>query len=918
MDPLLLTPTSASSWEDDHDFNSSPITSVSSETNLTTTASCVAYLEEKQHLSLPDGFPQVPHDDTPDEVADADTRTPDNWVKRNPELVRLTGKHPFNAEATLSELMSAGFFTPAHLHFVRNHGAVPQIKKEEFESWTIRVHGLVEREVTFSLSELKIRFETVTLPVTLVCAGNRRKEQNVVRKSLGFDWGAAGLSTALWTGVYLADVLEYVRPIRGQAKHVIFEGADSLPKGPYGTSQRLSWAASREKGMLIGGTCISCAAAWAMNGLPLEPDHGFPVRVIIPGQIGGRSVKACLWLRRIELSQSESEHHLHFWDNKVLPRHLSPDIARNEPSWWHDPAYLITELSVNSIISSPSHGETLHVAQDPSDPEDLGIYTLQGYSYSGGGRRVTRCEVSLDEGNSWLLARIEYPEDRFRQAAYSSDVLGTLDLTDRDTSFCWCFWSLEVPVSALLSARVIEVCAMDESMNMQPRDIYLNATSMLNNWLFRVAVLKYDTSDGCRLIFEHPAPVGTVDRPGWMERMRDLGSNPARPIFSSTDQAKKHETVTTPAATVSTKVQMVKPGVIRKITPEELSEHSVHNPWFVVHGEVYDGTPFLDEHPGGSDSILLESGQDATEDFIAIHSADARVKLAEFHIGTLVGSVDVDAKVPIELQPGEPGPFLDPRQWRRVSLVRIVRVNHDCCIYRFELGDPSQTLGLSCGQHVFVRIRRGGELVQRAYTPISALNVPGEVELLVKLYQPNDGYPLGGRMSALFRQLALGEEVELKGPIGSFVWTGRGSYLWRGKAGHVKDIGMICAGSGITPIYQVLRGILHDQADEETRIRLICGNRTIADILLREELDELLALHGAQRFKLHHTLSRAPEEGWTQGSGRICYETMAAHLPSSSSHSLVLACGPPAMIDETVKPALRRLGWNIDEQLVVF
>ena len=73
------------------------------------------------------------------------------------------------------------------------------------------------------------------------------------------DWISPALrlvSTALWTGVYLADVLEYVQPIRGEARHVIFEGADSLPKGPYGTSQRLSWAVSRDKGMLIGGLLL--------------------------------------------------------------------------------------------------------------------------------------------------------------------------------------------------------------------------------------------------------------------------------------------------------------------------------------------------------------------------------------------------------------------------------------------------------------------------------------------------------------------------------------------------------------------------------------------------------------------------------------------------------------------------------------
>jgi nitrate reductase (NAD(P)H) len=75
---------------------------------------------------------------------------------------------------------------------VRNHGAVPKVNHEMAAKWTIRVHGLVEQEVTFTLQELQEKFPVVTLPVTLVCAGNRRKEQNVVRKTLGFNWGAAG------------------------------------------------------------------------------------------------------------------------------------------------------------------------------------------------------------------------------------------------------------------------------------------------------------------------------------------------------------------------------------------------------------------------------------------------------------------------------------------------------------------------------------------------------------------------------------------------------------------------------------------------------------------------------------------------------------------------------------------------------
>lgn len=130
------------------------------------------------------------------------------------------------------------------------------------------IRSLVKRRTTLSLADLQdpAQFETVTLPITLVCAGNRRKEQNIVRKSLGFSWGPGGVSTALFTGVYLADVLEHVgikhEGVPGQAgyrkaEHVIFEGAEDLPDGKYGTSQRIRWAKSKNKAMML---------AWAMNG----------------------------------------------------------------------------------------------------------------------------------------------------------------------------------------------------------------------------------------------------------------------------------------------------------------------------------------------------------------------------------------------------------------------------------------------------------------------------------------------------------------------------------------------------------------------------------------------------------------------------------------------------------------------------
>nr|AGO04408.1 nitrate reductase [Pisolithus tinctorius] len=848
---------------------------------------------------LPEALPQLPLNMTPEEVAELDRETPDNWVKRNPDLVRLTGKHPFNCEARLSSLFDAGFLTPAHLHYVRNHGAVPRVSETMAVEWTIRIHGLVQREATFTLQQLSELFPVVTLPVTFVCAGNRRKEQNVVRKTLGFSWGAAGLSIALWTGVYLADVLAHLKPIRRVAEHVIFEGADSLPNGPYGTSQLLSWAADKNKGMLL---------AWAMNGLPLEPDHGFPLRVVIPGQIGGRSVK---WLKRIEISDHESQHHLHYWDNKLLPSQLMPDQARAEKHWWYDPRYIITDLNVNSAIAKPDHNETLVVAKHLLSDAVAPSYSIRGYAYAGGGRRVTRVEVSLDEGTTWALADVEYPEDRFREICHEDSTYGILDLSERDTSFCWCFWSFDVKYDALTKCNALAVRASDESSILQPRDMYWHSLGMMNNWWFRVAVNKTENENDIVLHFEHPTLAGTASG-GWMERLKTSGQDITKPVFGKTGVEEKLDDVKPKVE----EVPLTKPGVTRKITIEELKNHDRAQPWFVVNGEVYDGTPFLNEHPGGSDSITLVAGEDASEDFFAIHSAEGKAKLAQFHIGTLVksgtGNADPDDKT-------ADGEFLERAKWKDVKLTRKVQVNHDTFLYRFELPRPDQPLGLPVGQHVFVRLKRKdtGELVQRAYTPVTPEGAVGFIELLVKLYLPSAEFPAGGKMTTGFHQLEVADTVQLKGPLGSFIWKGLGVANWRGSERKVKEVGMICGGSGITPILQVLRSIFLDTSDTETRVWVISANRTEEDILRRAELDLLFAQHGPHRLKLHYVLSKAPAT-WEGSTGRINEELLKAHIPGPSEHGILLVCGPDPMINQAVKPGLKAAGWNIENHLVVF
>ncbi|GAA98798.1 uncharacterized protein L969DRAFT_76523 [Mixia osmundae IAM 14324] len=862
-----------------------------------------------------------------------DAATPDNWVPRDERLVRLTGKHPFNCEAKIGTLFEQGFLTSSNLFYVRNHGAVPKVDQQMADDWTIRIHGLVKRELTLTLKELKDKFPTVTLPVTLVCAGNRRKEQNEVQKSLGFNWGAGGVSTALFTGVYLADILAYVKPctkgkrvqrlptFEGEevpegeteilrARHVIFEGGDKLPNGPYGTSQLLNRAADKTKGMLI---------AWAMNGLPLEPDHGYPLRLVVPGQIGGRSVK---WLKEIEISHEESQHYLHFFDNRLLPTEVSPDQARNEKHWWKDPRYLINDLNINSAIAKPDHEEILNITQSPDEE----VYTVRGYAYAGGGRRVTRVELSLDDGETWELSQISYPEDLYRAVCYSDPVYGSLDLTERDTCFCWCFWSYDVPVGKLKQSASISVRGMDESLALQQRDMYVNATGMMNNWWFRVVLHKSESN----IRFEHPTLAG-VAKGGWMQRLKEEGLDPKYPEFR-TDQSTskvKQEVKKEPKK----EIKMTKDDVTRKMTLAEVAELSTEaDPLFVVNGHVYAGKDFLPEHPGGPESITLVSGEDASEDFMAIHSADAKLRLAAFHIGVIEDDGQ-SAVAKAEDDQDEQAPiFLHKSKWKRVKLEAVTDVSYDSKLYRFRLHREDQDLGLPCGQHVYVRLRRKvktnagesdaivegeGELVQRAYTPVSTQDAKGFIDLLIKIYFPSESYPTGGKATTAFHALSIGDEIEMKGPLGSFVWEGKGMARWKGNQRKVKNLGMICGGSGITPILQVLRGVLHDKEDNDTHLWLLDGNRQFEDILCNEELEELAAAH-SHRYRLHHTLTTDKHPaGWSYSKGRIDDNMLKLHLPQPSDDALILICGPEGMI-EGAKKGLTRLGWDIASSLVVF
>jgi nitrate reductase (NAD(P)H) len=266
------------------------------------------------------------------------------------------------------------------------------------------------------------------------------------------------------------------------AQFVCFRGPlKELPKGDdgsYGTSIPMHMALDPAADVLI---------AYEQNGQRLSTDHGFPVRLIVPGWIGGRMIK---WLCEMKVTAAPSDNFYHFNDNRILPPEVDAERAAAE-GWWYKPEYIFNELNINSAIASPAHGELLRVERAANTQP----YTMRGYAYTGGGRAVTRVEVSVDGGASWQLTTLVRPEKPTKYGRH----------------WCWVFWTLTLDARALLLAESVCCRAWDAGNNTQPRAITWNLMGMGNNCYFTVKVHQEATPDGgLALRFEHPTEPGAL------------------------------------------------------------------------------------------------------------------------------------------------------------------------------------------------------------------------------------------------------------------------------------------------------------------------------------------------------------------------------------------------------------------------
>ncbi|XP_028807569.1 NADH--cytochrome b5 reductase 1 [Neltuma alba] len=237
---------------------------------------------------------------------------------------------------------------------------------------------------------------------------------------------------------------------------------------------------------------------------------------------------------------------------------------------------------------------------------------------------------------------------------------------------------------------------------------------------------------------------------------------------------------------------------------------------------------------------------------------------------------------------------LDPKNFREFRLVKKTRLSPNSARFKFALPTPTSVLGLPVGKHVKCRGRdSNGEEVIRPYTPITLDSDVGYFELVVKMYPK-------GRMSHHFREMKEGDYLAVKGPKGRF------SY----KPGQARAYGMLAGGSGITPMFQLIRAILENPKDT-TKLSLVYANVTVDDILLKEELDRF-ANKFPNRFSVYHVLNKPPNP-WNGGVGFVSKEMIQTHCPAPAPDIQILRCGPPAM-NKAMATHLDALGYTPNMQ----
>ncbi|MDQ6808884.1 MAG: sulfite oxidase [Verrucomicrobiota bacterium] len=336
------------------------------------------------------------------------------------------GEGPLNLEMPFSALDS--FVTPNEQFYVRCHFPIPAIDPD---SWRLTVEGAVANRLSLGLKELRA-LPDQTMMATMECAGNGRSFLEPKVKGVAWDLGAVG--NASWTGVLLSDVLERAGVPAG-ATEVVLEGAD---KGEIKEAPRPPGEIHYARSLPIEKARNDVLLAFAMNGEPLSPSHGFPLRAVVPGWFGMAAVK---WLTRIVVTERAFAGYYQtidytYWEENAGSPTLVP----------------LQEMRVKAQIAQPVVGEV--IARGTA-------YRVHGAAWAGEAG-LEKIELSIDGGKKWQSPRL----------------LGSA------VRNAWRLWEFDWNVPALPDRCTLIARASDAEGRTQPAQRATGyGTYMVNQWL---------------------------------------------------------------------------------------------------------------------------------------------------------------------------------------------------------------------------------------------------------------------------------------------------------------------------------------------------------------------------------------------------------------------------------------------------
>ena len=342
----------------------------------------------------------------------------------------VTSEAPLCFESALPALDE--WITPVQTFYTRSHfSETPDLGPS---SYRLSVEGAVEAPFSLGLDDLRAR-PVKEVVATLECAGNSRSYVTPSAEGIRFGHGAVG--NARWSGISLRDILTPDMVVSG-AKEVLFEGADVGEEEEEGETLEVRFGRSLPLETALHADTI---LAYEMNGVPLTPNHGYPVRLIVPGWYAMASVK---WLTHITVLTEPFEG---FFQRRRY-------IFINEGETGQQSPPPVTRLRVKSIINRPRHGEVVH----------SGVYTIQGKAWSGEGE-IVAVEVSTNGGRDWLAAEPVGP------SAHGA----------------WRQWEFPWKVSGA-GHHILMARATDSAGNTQPVGIDWNFRGYANNGIHTIAV----------------------------------------------------------------------------------------------------------------------------------------------------------------------------------------------------------------------------------------------------------------------------------------------------------------------------------------------------------------------------------------------------------------------------------------------